>query len=273
MTLEDHLGDVIRKARQAGNISLEEAAQAAGCTPAEMAELEAAGKIAKSLNYQALGQRIGLDGKKLETLAKGWVPAPVDLEQCRELRQITTMGEEYAVNCYLVWDEVTREAALFDTGWKAQPIFDLIDENQLQLKHLFITHTHEDHIAALAAVRERFPKIRLHSGSKSAPPEQRNRANDFIHLGSLRITNRETPGHAEDGVTYIIGNFPEDGPNAAIVGDCVFAGSMGRGFQSADLLRQKVKEQILSLPDSTVICPGHGPLTTVGEQKAVNPFF
>ncbi len=65
---------------------------------------------------------------------------------------------------------------------------------------------HEDHIAAMGAIREKFPKIHLHSNSKTAPPQSRNRANDFVHLNNLRITNRETPGHAEDGVTYIVGN-------------------------------------------------------------------
>src|SRR5215510_3338775 len=148
-----------------------------------------------------------------------------------------------------------------------KPIAGLVEENQLKLKHLFLTHSHEDHLAALSHIRERCPKIRLHSNIKGAPPDQRNRPNDFIHLGSLRITNRETPGHAEDGVTYVIGNFPEDAPNVAIVGDCIFAGSMGRGFQSTDLLKQKVREQILSLPGPTLICPGHGPLTTVEQEK------
>ena len=126
------------------------------------------------------------------------------------------------MNCYLVWDEISREAALFDTGWDAEPIFKIIEENNLQLKHLFITHMHEDHIAALGAIREKFPKIRLHSNSKTAPPQSRNRANDFVHLNNLRITNRETPGHAEDGVTYIVGNWPEDAPHVAIVGDAIF---------------------------------------------------
>jgi glyoxylase-like metal-dependent hydrolase (beta-lactamase superfamily II) len=92
-------------------------------------------------------------------------------------------------------------------------------------------------------------------------------------LGSLRITNRDTPGHAEDGVTYIIGNFPDDVPHLALVGDAIFAGSIGRGNQSWELARQKVREQILTLPPETLLCPGHGPLTTVAEEKAHNPFF
>jgi glyoxylase-like metal-dependent hydrolase (beta-lactamase superfamily II) len=89
----------------------------------------------------------------------------------------------------------------------------------------------------------------------------------------LRVTNRPTPGHAEDGTTYIIGNWPEDAPHVAIAGDAIFACSIGRGNQSWDIARQMVQEQILSLPPETLICPGHGPLTTVAEEKAHNPFF
>jgi hydroxyacylglutathione hydrolase len=136
-----------------------------------------------------------------------------------------------------------------------------------------VTHGHEDHVAALGTIREHFPKVILHSSSKDAPVNQRNRPNDFIHLGSLRITHRDTPGHAEDGATYVVGNWPEDAPAVAIVGDALFAGSIGRGFQSWGLAKQKIREQIFSLPPDTLICPGHGPLTTVGEEKAHNPFF
>ena len=103
--------------------------------------------------------------------------------------------------------------------------------------------------------------------------DQRNRKNDFIHLGSLRITNRDTPGHAEEGTTYVIGTWPEDAPHAAVVGDAIFAGSIGRGNQSWDLAKDKVREQIFSLPAATLICPGHGPMTTVSEEKENNPFF
>lgn len=177
------------------------------------------------------------------------------------------------MNCFLIWDEVCREAALFDTGWDAAPIFKLVDENELQLKHLFITHTHTDHIAALAPIRERFPKVKLHTASKNAPVDQRTRANDFIHLGSLRITYRDTPGHAEDGATFVIGNWPEDAPHVAVVGDAIFAGSIGGARELIDLARDKIRQQIFSLPAETLICPGHGPVTTVGLEKENNPFF
>ena len=273
MTLEDHVGDIIRKGRDACGVAASLAAQAAGLSEADFNALEETGRTSATVHFQALGQVIGLNGVKLEGIAKGWLPAPVVFSQWCELRQITTTANDLTVHCYLVWDEVSREAALFDTGWDAAPIFQLIEENGLALRHLFLTHTHEDHVAAMGAVRAKFPKLHLHTSAKSAPPQHRNRANDFLQLGSLRLTNRDIPGHAEDGVTYIVGNWPEDAPHVALVGDAIFAGSMGRGNQSWELARQKVREQILTLPNETLLCPGHGPLTTVAEEKANNPFF
>jgi hydroxyacylglutathione hydrolase len=271
--LEDHLGDIIRKGRLASGATALAAAKAAGLTEADFNSLEETGQVSAAVRLHDLGKAIGLDGLKLERVAKGWLPELCDLSQWIELRQITTTANDLSVHCYLVWDEVTREAALFDTGWEAAPIFQIIDDNGLTLRHLFLTHTHEDHITAMGAVRAKFPKLHLHTSAKSAPPQHRNRANDFLQLGSLRLTNRDTPGHAEDGVTYIVGNWPDDAPHVALVGDAIFAGSIGRANPSWELARQKVREQILTLPDGTLLCPGHGPLTTVGEEKANNPFF
>ena len=273
MNLEDHLGDIVRKARKCMNVTPAAAAAAAGLSETELAALEETGMPPRAPNFKALAPLLGLNVKALEGIAAGWLPTEKDLSQWVELRLVVTSEEGMAVNSYLVWDEVSRDAAVFDTGFDSNQLIQLIEENQLQLRHIFLTHTHEDHIAGLASLREKFPKAHVHSSARSAPVNQRNRNNDFIHLGSLRITNRETPGHSEDGVTYIIGTWPSDAPHVAIVGDAIFAGSMGSGMQSWDLAKQKVREQILSLPTDTLICPGHGPLTTVGEEKQNNPFF
>src|SRR6266536_830990 len=175
MNLEDHLGDIICKARVAANVSAREAASAAGLTADEYSAPEETGRAARSPDFEGLAAKIGLHGRTLSGIAGGWLPATRDLGVWRELRQITTSGPSFKVNCYLIWDEVTREAALFDAGFEAQPIFDLIAENKLELKHLFITHTHADHVAALDPIRGRFPKTKLHSSAKSAPVDQRNR--------------------------------------------------------------------------------------------------
>jgi glyoxylase-like metal-dependent hydrolase (beta-lactamase superfamily II) len=273
MNLEDHLGDIIRKARAMTGVSTGGGAKAAGLSESELAALEESGKVTRMINFGALGPLAGLDAGKLESIAAGWLPSQKDLSAWRELRQISTTEGGNTVHCYLVWDEVTREAALFDTGWEAEPALKVVADNQLQLKHLFITHTHHDHVAGMQTIRDRFPKVFLHTDAKSAPPQHRNRRNDCIHLGSLRITNRDTPGHAEDGVTYLVGNWSEDAPHVAIVGDAIFAGSMGGAPQHGALAKQKIREQILTLPPGTLLCPGHGPLTTVVEEKAHNPFF
>lgn len=273
MTLEDHAGDVVRKARMMAGIPAAESAAAGGVSVEQLGAFEDTGHPPAGLAWEALGQRLDLDPGKLRNVAGGWLPAPVTTAAWREFRQITTTGEGMSVNCYLVWDEATREAALFDTGFDAAPVFALIDEHRLDLRHLFITHSHGDHIAAVEAVRGRFPKVRLHTNAASAPVEHRNRPGDFVHLGGLRITHRDTPGHADDGVTYVVGNFPDDAPHLAIVGDAIFAGSIGGAPGKGALARQKVRDEILSLPGPTLIGPGHGPLTTVAEQLAVNPFF
>jgi glyoxylase-like metal-dependent hydrolase (beta-lactamase superfamily II) len=273
MNLEDHVGDIIRKARAMSSVSASAAAGAAGISETELSALEETGKITAKVNFSKLAPLIGLSPAKLEAIASGWLPAQTDLTLWREIRVFTTAGEGLTVNCYLVWDEVQREAALFDTGLDAKPILDCIAAEQLQLRHIFITHSHWDHIEALPKIHEAWPKARVHSGSKNAPVDQRNKTAEIVHLGGLRVTHRQTPGHAEDGVTYMVGNWQEDAPLIAFVGDAIFAGSIGRGNQSWELARQKVREQILSLPAETLLCPGHGPLTTVAEEKEHNPFF
>lgn len=273
MNLEDHLGDIISKARSMSNVALAAAAAAAGLSDTELSDLEKSGVPGKKINFAKFAPLIGLNASKLERIAIGWRPSTKDLGNWRELRWFITQSEDATVNNYLVWDEVNLEAAVFDTGFRAQPALEAIAKNGLTLRHIFITHSHYDHVQALPQYREAWPKARIHSGSKNAPVEQRNKTAEIIHLGGLRITHRDTPGHAEDGVTYLIGNWQEDSPHVAVVGDTLFAGSMGNGNGAWDLARQKIKEEILSLPASTLICPGHGPLTTVAEEKETNPFF
>lgn len=272
MTLEDHLGDVLRKARMMRGLSPADVARAAGLTAAQLESVEQTGTFAGRLNYAGLGAALGLRPAGLESVGGGWLPAQPDLGNWRELRCIST-SDGMEVHAYLVWDEVTREAAVFDTGHDAAPIFQCVEENSLNLRHLFITHGHSDHIAAQPSIQQRFPKILVHTNSTASPIQHRNRANECVQLGSLRISHRDTPGHAVDGVTYLIGNWPEDAPYVAIVGDAIFAGSMGGAPGQGDQVRQTVRDQILSLPPDTLICPGHGPMTTVAQERAFNPFF
>jgi hydroxyacylglutathione hydrolase len=273
VALEDHAGDIFGKARSAWGVSEEEAAALAGLDAAAYLRFEQTGQATAVPDFRRLATRLRLSAECLKAIAAGWLPRPQDLSRWRELRQVTT-SEGMAVNCYLVWDPATREAALFDTGWDAQPVFELIDANQLQLKHVFITHTHHDHIAALPDLQRRLPGVEIHSSSPHRPAGSGDRAQAGIAVGSLRVTARPTPGHTGDGTSYVVEGWGGGAPPVVVVGDALFAGSMGRVsaplFESA---RRAVGERILSLAADTLVCPGHGPLTTVGEERAQNPFF
>jgi hydroxyacylglutathione hydrolase len=273
MNLEDHVGDIIRKARSMSGITAEVVARAAGLSEAELSALEDSGQISKQPNFIALAKAVGLAGKKLESIANGWLPAPKDLNNWRHFRVFTSAGDGMTVNCFLAWDEATREAALFDTGFDAKVILDAIAAERLQLQHIFITHSHHDHVHALGAIRAAQSQAQIRSNSRNAPASQRLQSGESYPIGGLRVTYHETPGHAADGVTYVIAGWPNRAPEVAIVGDAIFAASMGRGNDGWDLARSKVREQILTLPPETLLCPGHGPLTTVAEEQGNNPFF
>lgn len=273
MNLEDHLGDIIRKARLMSDVSLEVAAGAAALSGAELEALERTGRHSGRADLAGLAGVIGLDAQKLKDIANGWTPAAVSLDRWKMLRVITTADEDMSVNCFLAWDAVTREAALFDTGFDAAPVLQGIEASNLRLEHIFITHGHSDHVDELPVLSRRFPSARVHWDAAPLLRGRRNVPGETIRLGSLRITHRPTPGHAADGVTYIMGNWPDEAPQVAVVGDALFAGSVGRAQGAWEAARRAVRKEVLSLPGSTLICPGHGPLTTVAEEVAHNPFF
>lgn len=273
MQLEDHPGDVIRKARKMMDVSAEKAATAAGISLGELEALENSGRLAGKINFPALAKMLGLHSDKLANFAAGWHPAEQKLSRWGGLHLISTRDDEMSVNAFLAWDEATRAAALFDTGMDAQPIIQFLAEKKLTLQHVFITHTHWDHVEGLPKIRAAFPEAAIHSGYEKAPKPQRLAAGEVIALGKLQISYRATPGHADDGTTYLIHGWPGSAPTVAIVGDTILAGSMCNGNGKWELARQKIREEILSWPDETLLCPGHGPVTTVAEEKQHNPFF
>src|SRR4051812_10839483 len=104
MQLEDHLGDVIRKARIGANVSAEAAAQAAGVPTETLKSLEETGQLPRDTNLDPLATLVGLSGSKLSDLANGWSPPAIDFSVWRELRQISSTQHGNTVNCYLIWD-------------------------------------------------------------------------------------------------------------------------------------------------------------------------
>ena len=272
MPLEDHIGDICRKARLQTNTELMNASHAAGVAEEDLQYWETHGVLDSPVNVEALSELLGLDPVKAIGVAEGWEPQGLDLTQWQKLYVITTT-EGFEVNSFVIWDPVNKEAAIFDTGWFAESIFDLVESGGLKVRHLFITHMHGDHVAAMGPIRKRWPEIKTYSNNEGAPEKTRVKTGEAVGVGSLGVTARLTPGHAIDGVTYVVDGWRGGVPAVAVVGDAIFSGSMGKDFSTPELARSKVREEILTLPGETLICPGHGPLTTVSEELAHNPFF
>jgi len=248
-----------------------DAARALGLTEAEWEEFEQSGRMPCQVDWKALAERVGLNPEKLESLVRGWLPKVPPLETWQVLRRFTTQEGDNCVHAYLIWDPETLEAALFDTGWDVSEILEVVEAQGLKLMYLFLTHGHPDHVAGVGRLQGEVEGLEVRAHPKPAPRDLPDE--EGLSVGRLRIWCRPTPGHAPDGVTYVIRGWPNGAPPVAVVGDAIFAGSLGRGNQSWELARQAVRDQILTLPPETLICPGHGPLTTVAEEKAHNPFF
>lgn len=271
--LEDHAGDVVRKSRMGLNIPVDTILLKSGLNQDALDRFESDGIVEGEPSWDAVCELLELNPTAFQAVLRGWTPDPISLESIPQIRQISTDDGGMQVNAFLVWDQDSKEAALFDTGWNANPINHLVNQFSLDLKHLFITHQHHDHVAAMTPLRSDHPGIHLWAQGNGVPKQCQVSDGQSFSLGQLTIEARWTPGHAPDGVTYIISGLSGAHNKAAIVGDAIFAGSMGGAPQHFALAKAKVRDVILSQPGSTLICPGHGPMTTVEQENQHNPMF
>jgi hydroxyacylglutathione hydrolase len=265
--LEDNFNDVIGKAQRGLQLTAQELARKAGVSVAELTQAKD-GQFNESV-VRKLAPALSLNADALADLGKkSWRPNPSgDLPG---LACFNTTYGDMTVNSYLVWDPKTSQGACFDTGADCSDMVKAAAEKDLRIQMILLTHTHPDHIEDLARLKEVTKATVFVCKHEDLEDAETFEAGKTFTLGNLRIETRQTSGHSRGGITYIISGLPN---RIAIVGDAMFAGSMGGGSVSyTDALRNN-REKILTLPDDTVLCPGHGPLTTVGEEKIHNPFF
>ena len=195
----------------------------------------------------------------------------------------------FAENTYLVADTATCDVVIVDPGEEAELFLRRIETEAWTPRAVWLTHAHLDHVAGVAeVVRATGVEVYLHADDRKlydgavaqgqwlgveteAPPAPDHTLahGDTVSVGNCPFKVVHTPGHSPGSVTFI-------GSGAALVGDVLFAGSVGRvdlpGGNGGTLLKS-IERELLPLPDDTVVYPGHGPATTIGQERRHNPFL
>ncbi len=194
-------------------------------------------------------------------------------------------------NCSVIGDEITHEAMVIDPGDDIDDIVGILEQHKLQVKQIVITHAHIDHVGGAMKLRARTGAPILLNQNDYAllkmldvqaswlgmkDPGKVEIEAELAHdqtltAGNLSANVLHTPGHTEGSVCLY---FPAE--KMLIAGDTLFARSIGRTDLpggSFEMIMHSLHDRVLSLPDDTVVIPGHGPVTTIGEEREENPFL
>ena len=204
--------------------------------------------------------------------------------------EMLTVGP-FQENCYIIGDEQTGIGALVDPGDEAARIALAVEQTGLDIGQIIITHTHIDHVGAVAALADEYAcPVLMHAEAEPMLQQLPTQAmmmglrfgkvptvdrhiedEEVLEVGGLGLRSLYTPGHAPGHLAFYL----ED-EGLVLSGDALFAGSVGRTDLfggDMDLLMRSINEKLLTLPDETRVLSGHGPETAIGEERAHNPFL
>jgi hydroxyacylglutathione hydrolase len=200
-----------------------------------------------------------------------------------------TADSRFGTNSYLVEDDETHDAVVIDANLEPDQMIDLVNRRAARVKAILLTHTDVDHVAGLPALVEAFGPVpvAVHDEERSVVAEGRPLRQEFgpagtrvenvtrlvegqvFRAGSLEFEVLHTPGHSPGGVTLKIADH-------LFTGDALFAGSIGRSdFRNSNsaALLEGIHSKLLTQPDHLIVHSGHGPATTIGEERRTNPFL
>jgi hydroxyacylglutathione hydrolase len=194
----------------------------------------------------------------------------------------------FASNCYVVGDESSKDGMIIDPGAEADQIMRVVGDLGLNIKLIVLTHGHMDHVGALKEVKEATgAQIAIHAddasslqgnimrhvfsrSSESLPPaDVLLKEGDTVDIGELHFQVLHTPGHTPGGICLLAEGI-------VFTGDTLFNFGIGRAdFPGAsyDQEIESIRTRLMPLPDNTIVCPGHGPDTTIGVERQFNPFL
>jgi glyoxylase-like metal-dependent hydrolase (beta-lactamase superfamily II) len=198
-------------------------------------------------------------------------------------------------NCTIVGDEKTGEAIVVDGGDDVEAIAGRLERLGLRATHLVHTHAHFDHIGALAELRDRTGgRGLLHPGDlplyaqlnaqarwlglaptalRTVPIDAELRDGDVVRAGEVSLAVLHTPGHTPGSTSFA---FDDGGETRILSGDTLFRGAVGRwdlGGTSLEDIVASIREKLFAFDDDAIVVPGHGPATTIGTERATNPYL
>jgi hydroxyacylglutathione hydrolase len=194
-------------------------------------------------------------------------------------------------NCYIVGDEESGAGAIVDPGDEAARIAMAVEETGLEIGSIIVTHAHVDHVGAVVALVDEYScPVLMHAEAEPMLKELPTQAmmmglrfgrvptvdryvedDEVLEVGDLGLRSLYTPGHAPGHLAFYVEN-----EGLVLSGDALFAGSIGRvdlPGGSMEVLMRSIEERLLTLPDETVVYSGHGPRTTIGNERTSNPFL
>jgi hydroxyacylglutathione hydrolase len=273
IALEDTFGDVLRKAMRGIGIDAGSLARSTGVSRSSIdAWLRDHGSASES-EAREIAKILRLDpGKFAARAADAWYPPQVDAPDVRHHPH-----DPHPSNGYVFFLEGGKRAALVDPAGIAENLLRVLHEGAYQLQYILITHKHADHCDATADVARAFPRAQIvmhrldvHAIGTLASKALLVRDGEELPFGDdVRIRMLHTPGHTDGSSCYLL-------KSTVFTGDTLFAGSVGGAYGDAstyDDILKSVRTKLFTLPESTVVMPGHGPPTTIEEERRHNPFF
>jgi len=210
-----------------------------------------------------------------------------------EPKILSIVSRPFGENTFVAWLDQRSDCVVIDPGLEPDLVIQAIESRQRTPAALLITHGHSDHIGGNAAMKRRWPECPMVIGVGDAekltdpqknlsarfgvpitspPADQFVEEGDAIEFAGFTFQVREIPGHSSGHVVFICRELV---PPVVFGGDVLFAGSVGRtDFPDGDFeqLAAGIREKLFVLPDETIVLSGHGPATTIGEEKRTNPF-